>query len=80
MEPYQPISRDVFEVLEEKYLLKEAFNLTFLQDYIKRTIIDAIIMDLYTEDGAEYMILEGGVRLRLDQVLAINGKPVQYWV
>jgi hypothetical protein len=80
MEPYQPISRDVYEVLEEKYLLKEAFNLTFQQDYIKRTIIDAIIMDLYTEDGAEYMILEGGVRLRLDQVLAINGKPVQYWV
>ncbi len=80
MEPYQPISRDVYEVLEEMYLLKQAFNLTFQQDFLKRTIIDATILDLYTEDGAEYLILEGGVRLRLDQVVAINGKPVQYWV
>jgi hypothetical protein len=80
MEPYQPISREVYEVLEEMHLLKQSAHLTFNMDYQKQTILNAVIVDLYTEDGAEYLLVEGGVRIRLDQLLAINGKPVQYWV
>jgi hypothetical protein len=80
MEPYQPISRTVYEVLEEMYLLKQPANLTFTEAFQKRTVLDARLTDLYNEAEGEYLVLEGGIRIRLDQLLAINGKPVQYFV
>lgn len=80
MQPYVPISRAVYEVLEELYLLKQSANITFSEAFQKRTVIDAHITDLYTEAEGEYLVLEGGIRLRLDALVAINGKPVQYFV
>ena len=80
MQKYQPVPRAVYEALEELYLMKEAAIFTFEEAGTRRTVLNVLIVDLHQEDDGEWLTLEGGLRLRLDQLVAINGKPLQYWV
>ncbi len=80
MQKYQPVPRAVYEALEELYLMKEGAIFTFEEGGTHRTVLNVLIMDLHQQDDGEWVTLEGGLRLRLDQLVAINGKPLQYWV
>ena len=79
MESYQPVPRAVYEALEELYLMREVANFTYRQDFMPKTVLNAQITDLHQEADGEWVTLEGGLRLRLDQLVAINGKPLQFW-
>ncbi len=37
---------------------------------------EGIIVDLFAKDGAEYLKLNNGIVIRLDQLISINGVPV----
>ena len=80
MQKYQPVPRPLYEALEALYLLKEQAIFTFEEAGARRTVLNILITDLHQEDDGEYLTLEGGLHLRLDQLVAINGKPVQYFV
>ena len=79
MEPYRPVPRAAFEALEEAYLLRQPLILTFEQEGARKTVLHVLITDLHQERDGEYLTLEGGLHLRLDQLVAINGKPVHFW-
>ena len=79
MPNYQPVPRAAFEALEEAYLLRQTVILTFEQDFARKTVLNVLITDLHQEADGEYLTLEGGFQLRLDQLVAINGKPVHFW-
>jgi len=80
MQKYQPVPRTVYQALEELYLMKDSAIFTFEEGGTRRTVLNVLITDLHQEDDGEYVTLEGGLRLRLDQLVAINGKPLEYWV
>ncbi|MGV3657265.1 MAG: hypothetical protein ACO1NX_04900 [Chitinophagaceae bacterium] len=80
MQKYQPVPRAVYEALEELYLLKEGAIFTFEEEGSRRTVLNVVITDLHQEWDGEWLTLEGGMRLRLDQLVAINGRPLQHWV
>ena len=80
MQKYQPVPRAVYEAVEELYLLKQPANFTFEQNFARKTVLNIRVIDLHQEDEGEYLTLEGGLHLRLNQLVAINGKPVQYFV
>jgi len=79
MQKYQPVPRAAYEALEEMYLLKEPVNLTFEEDLMRKTVINVVLTDLHQEADGEYLTAEGGLHLRLDQLVAINGKPIHFW-
>ena len=80
MQKYRPVPRPVYVALEEMYLMKQAAIFTFEEEGTRRTVLNILITDLHQEDDGEYLTLEGGLRLRLDQLVAINGRPLQHWV
>ena len=79
MQKYQPVPRAAYEALEEAYLLRQPIILTFEQEGARQTLLNVQITDLHQEVDGEYLTLEGGLRLRLDQLVAIGGKPVHFW-
>jgi transcriptional antiterminator Rof (Rho-off) len=79
MANYQPVPRAAFEALEEAYLLRQPVILTYEQDFMRKTLLNVRITDLYQQEDGEYLTLEGGLHLRLDQLVAIGGKPVHFW-
>ena len=79
MQKYQPVPRAAYEALEEAYLLKQPVNLTYEEDFMRKTIINVLLVDLHQEADGEFLTAEGGLRLRLDYLVAINGKPVHFW-
>ena len=79
MEPYQPVPRAAYEALEDAYLLRQRLNLTYEADYTRKTVLNVLITDLHQQEEGEFVTVEGGLRLRLDGLVAINGKPVHFW-
>ena len=79
MSKYQPVPRAAFEALEEAYLLRQTLILTFEQDGVRKTVLNVLLTDLHQEGDGEYLAVEGGLHLRLDQLVAINGKPIHFW-
>ncbi|WP_234736247.1 hypothetical protein [Tellurirhabdus bombi] len=70
---YQPIDRVFFDyisaVAQQKKFVRIEF-LTDLQEYYKK---DAVIREVTTEDGEEYISLASGEKLRLDRVISVGG-------
>jgi len=42
----------------------------------KEQSTDGVIVDVFAKDGAEYLKLNNGIVIRLDQLISINGVPV----
>ena len=79
MQKYQPVPRAAYEALEEAYLLRQSLNLTYEAEGTRKTVLNALLTDLHQEEDGEYLTLEGGLHLRLDQLVAIGSKPVHFW-
>ena len=72
MRPYTPIDCSFYDRLEEAATLRRVIQIEYMQDGQRRTI-SARINDLRLMDGAEWMILETGVSIRLDDLLRVDG-------
>lgn len=78
MQQYNPVPRAFYDALEELHLLKTPFNITFEDDFGRKTLLEVRSTDLFSDEGAEWMMIDKGIRIRLDNIVAINGKPAQY--
>lgn len=72
MRPYTPIDCSFYDRLEEAATLRRVIPIEYIRDGQRRTI-SARINDLRLMDGAEWMILETGVSIRLDDLLRVDG-------
>ena len=68
-----PISCSFYDYLEEAATLKQASSIKYMKDncIVK---MEATIQTLIIKDKVEYMVLENGKAIRLDDLISFNGK------
>ncbi len=74
-EKYQNISCSYYDQLEAYATKRTHCAVVYRVDEQEKTS-EGIIVDLFAKDGAEYLKLNNGIVIRLDQLISINGVPV----
>ncbi len=72
--PYNPIDCDFHDQLELRAKLETVCDIVFLVDDGIQIRTRDIIRDLQTEGGEEFALLGDGTRVRLDHLVAVDGK------
>lgn len=70
---HRPITSDFYEELESSASLNQICEITFRDDQGVEQQMISPVKNLYTEDGVEYVRLEGRI-IRLDNITSVNGK------
>ena len=73
---YIPISCDFYDELTLLALRKKHCAITYTNTQGVQQLITSRILDIYTKEKAEYVLLEDDLRLRLDQLITVDGKKV----
>jgi len=74
MEVYKPISCSFHDYLEHYATKKSYIGIQYFDDIHAFRNVSAIITDLQTVNGEEFMLLNTGHRIRFDQIISIDGK------
>lgn len=74
--PYLPISCAVHDRLLSLATLREECELTLEGPPGAPRRVRGVIADVYSRGGAEYLRLQDGATIRLDEIRALNGLPV----
>lgn len=72
--PYTPISCSYYDELEAFATLRQICTVNYSDLEGESTIVKSRILNLYTKNKIEYMQLENGLTIRLDQLISVNGK------
>jgi Rho-binding antiterminator len=74
--PYQPIDCNYYDLLLERATLRRPCRIELLLPQGPETLAEAVIEDVYTADGAEYLRLAGSqTPIRLDAIVSVDGLP-----
>lgn len=76
-QPYEPISCDIHDAFLARASLRRPCQLTVRQPDGQSAQVEGVIEDVYTRAGAEYLVRRDGPTFRLDQILALDGKPLR---
>lgn len=73
MADYTPISCALHDELEAVATLRKKCDIVYGTN---GNVFEAsgVIADLYARDGIEYLCLDGGLEIRLDHLIGVNGK------
>lgn len=74
--PYTPIDCSLHDRLEAAATLKRRVLLRY-DAGDEEVEENAEIADIHTRDGAEYLVLSSGTRVRLDRIVSLDGLPFQ---
>lgn len=69
--PYQPISCNFYDRLEEAVTLRRIVCLRYWGSE-SELMVNGTIRDLYIRDGAEWLELTDGTAIRLDDLIALD--------
>ncbi len=72
---YQNISCSYYDQLEAYATKRTKCSVIYRDDDLEKTL-EGIIVDIFVNDGAEYLKLNNGIIIRLDQLISINGVSV----
>jgi len=73
MNTYTPIDCSYHDYLLELATFKKVVTIVYLKNNDKREVISTIV-DVYTKKGAEYLVTENDLTIRLDQLISVNKK------
>ena len=71
---YIPISCDFYDELELWALRKTNCKIVYLNGTNEHQTIEGVIENLFAKEKVEFMLLENGFQLRLDQLVSVNDK------
>ena len=71
---YQPIDCNFYDKLEAWATLKKKCQVQYRSPSGESKEGSGRIMDLYSVDKIEYLRLESGLEIRLDQIIQVNGE------
>lgn len=77
MKNYQPISCNFYDELEALATLRSSCTIIYQDEHANRQETEGVIKDLYIRDKAEYLLLNTGFEIRLDQLISVNGKELK---
>lgn len=70
---YLPIDCNFYDVLLEKATKKEFCKIQYFTDIHEFMTVNAVIKDVFTQRGEEFMLLSTEESIRLDRLVSING-------
>jgi len=73
MNTYTPIDCSYHDYLLELATFKKVVTIVYLENNDKREVISKIV-DVYTKKGAEFLVTENDLTIRLDQLISVNKK------
>lgn len=71
---YQPINCNYYDEITLLILQKKSCEVHFYNEDKKEETIEALIIDVYTRDKAEYLKLANEREIRLDDVISLDHK------
>lgn len=71
--PYHPINCEFHDVLEAVATERRRVPIVYATEGRTPAGVDARITDLGAKDGIEYMHLDDGSRIRLDDIVSVDG-------
>ena len=77
MKNYQPISCNFYDELEALATLRSSCMIIYQDENADRHEAEGVIKDLYIREKAEYLLLNTGFEIRLDQLVSVNGKELK---
>ncbi len=72
-QPYHPINCHFYDELELLAIRKKECEIIYQNDTGTPISITSKIIDFKIEEKVEYMVLEGGEKIRLDYLISVDG-------
>ncbi len=76
MSDYQPISCEFHDFLEAAATLRRRTAIEYLDEAGQPASITAVVLDVRTKDGAEYLYADNNAVIRLDRLIAVDGRKL----
>jgi transcriptional antiterminator Rof (Rho-off) len=76
MKTYHPINCEFHDVIESYATRRETVDIVVEDPAEVRRNIRAVVCDVYSSNGEEFLLTNGGKRIRLDQVKSIGSYDV----
>ncbi len=74
---YTPIDCNMYDILLAKATLSVDCNIEYIAKSGDTEQLKATIIDIYTKAKEEFMLLDNGLVLRLDEVVSVDGELIQ---
>ncbi len=74
-EKYIPINCDLYDELEILAMHKQKTVIVYMDSGKEKTLQEVLIKNVYSREKVEYLQLETGTEIRLDQLVTVDGKP-----
>lgn len=71
---YTPINCSFYDELEALATLRQKALIKYSEDTVQTKETEGKIKDFFIRDGAEYLLLDTGLEIRLDYIISVNGK------
>ena len=74
MDSYIPVSCDFHDELEAIATLRQTCRIVYHNETSTTSEIEGRIVDVYAANHADYVKLESGTVIRLDQIISVNDR------
>lgn len=74
---YSPIDCNYYDRLEAWATLRKDCDIAWINNDGLKHEVKSKILNLEIRNGAEYLIGEQGLQIRLDQLISVNGIPLE---
>lgn len=71
--PYRIVSCSFRDVVEAAATLRTECSIVIWNEQDAEETLTGVIRDVYTQKGAEYLVMNGGKTIRLDRIASLNG-------
>lgn len=73
---YKPINCSYYDELEAIATLRKIVEVEYYEDNLPVKIEEVGILNLYTKNKEEFVVLSNDLTIRLDRLIQVDGKPV----
>ncbi|MDX2213992.1 MAG: hypothetical protein SFY66_11960 [Oculatellaceae cyanobacterium bins.114] len=78
MNPYELVACSFHDELESLATLRQRCKIIYRTATNDVVEVDSRIVDVYAANKADFLKLEDGTEIRLDYLVEVNGKPIQF--
>ncbi len=78
MEPYQLVDCSFHDELEALAILRQPCKVIYRTEADEVVEVESQIVDVYAAHHADFMKLKDGTEIRLDRLLSVNDKSIQF--
>lgn len=69
---YHPVASSFYDILQEAATRRTYSKIQYYTEIREFLTVSAIIKDIYTKNGEEFLLLSTGENIRLDRIVRIN--------